>query len=201
MRRAYEAGSSARDLASLYGCDHKTVLKRLRAAGTAIRPWHERPQRPKLDQKTRHEAVAVLRAHGWGWLKIARAFGVALSHARADGDDGRTASLRSRSALSDAELAERYANGATIAALAQKAKISTDAVYRRLKRMGVATRSRGGGKGSKRASLSTDEMAALYRSGLSLDKIGERAGVSGAAVHYRLRLRDDVQMRSPNRTT
>lgn len=88
------------------------------------------------------------------------------------------------------KLCQAYEAGATRRQLADDFGIAAKTVTAILKRQGVASR------WCKLTEADVDEAERLYGQGLSLERVGERLGVNGGTVHYRLKKRG-VRMRDP----
>lgn len=151
--RRYEAGETTTAIAADIGVHRKSVVYALKTRGVPIRPasfsqiGQERPGMRTLSAEQVAEAVRRYSA-GEGATVLGKAFGVSpgtvLSALRREGVAIQAAGqARALSPADDAEIGKLYTAGASLADLGAKYSVSSGAVQRALKRIGVAVRGPG----------------------------------------------------------
>ena len=98
--------------------------------------------------------------------------------------------------LDDAAIVEMYMSGVDAESVGYRAGCSAGTVYKLVRAAGHTPRRRGGVKNTQLGRLPPDELVRLYESGLSMERIAERAGCSLHMVRKSL-LASGTRIRPP----
>ena len=184
----YRAGWTVTQIAAKYGAAAATVLRRLDAAGVARRPKSTPVPFPVK------EAARRLQQDGISLAQLARDYQVGVNAVRGQ--------LRARGVhaapstgprvlrdVSAAEIADRYATGLTMTALAGRYGVCPDTIRARLRVAGVTPRRVSPPRPPARLAakpIPMDEAAARYRHGATLRELAAAYAVTARTVRRQL---------------
>lgn len=102
--------------------------------------------------------------------------------------------MRART-LTDSEIVQMYLSGTDSLTVGLHANCDAQTVLKIVRAAGHPTRPPGGVKKHKASSLTIEQAAQLYRSGLSVQEVANKAGLDRSTMHARLK-QHGVEIRS-----
>lgn len=89
--------------------------------------------------------------------------------------------------LTDSEIVQMYLSGIDSMTVGLNANCDAQTVLKIVRAAGFPTRPPGGVKKHKPSRLTIEQAAQLYRSGLSVQEVADKAGIDRSTMHARLR--------------